>query len=65
MHSAMCVKALSNVFQLKDTPWIKIHTGITDELINTTYQRSFGAFSYHMNDESEAPSQSWKLKSKC
>ena len=53
IHSAICVKGLSEVFQPRERPWIKINKAPTNDLIDQVKQCPSGALSYYMNDEKD------------
>jgi uncharacterized Fe-S cluster protein YjdI len=44
-HSANCVKNLPQVFQPKDTPWVKINNAPSAEIIATIHKCPSGALS--------------------
>jgi uncharacterized Fe-S cluster protein YjdI len=45
IHSGNCVKNLSNVFQPKEQPWIKMENANTNEIIETVAKCPSGAIS--------------------
>lgn len=49
IHSAVCVKNLSAVFQPQTQPWIKLENATTDEVINTVKKCPSGALSFYLN----------------
>ncbi|WP_460218007.1 (4Fe-4S)-binding protein [Psychroserpens sp. MEBiC05023] len=51
IHSAICVKGLSEVFQPKERPWIKIDAATTDAIVNQVKACPSGALGYYMNGE--------------
>ena len=44
-HSANCVKNLPQVFQPKDTPWVKIENASSAEIVTTVNKCPSGALS--------------------
>jgi uncharacterized Fe-S cluster protein YjdI len=44
-HSANCVRNLSQVFQPKEKPWIKMENATSEEIINTVSKCPSGALS--------------------
>ena len=55
IHSAICVKGLSDVFQPRERPWIKINKASTNDLICQVKHCPSGSLSYYMNDEKDKP----------
>lgn len=45
IHSANCVKNLSKVFQPRESPWIKLENGSTEEIISAVAKCPSGALS--------------------
>ena len=45
IHSGNCVRNLSQVFQPKEQPWIKINGATSDEIINAVGKCPSGALS--------------------
>jgi uncharacterized Fe-S cluster protein YjdI len=45
IHSANCVKHLSNVFKPREQPWIQLNNGSTEEIKNTVNKCPSGALS--------------------
>ena len=65
IHSGNCVKGLSNVFNPKDRPWIKMYSASTDEIIQTVNNCPSGALTYKRNnDMSDKPEAVQPAKSK-
>lgn len=48
-HSANCVRGLPQVFNARETPWIKPENATTQELIEQVKKCPSGALSYFMN----------------
>lgn len=44
-HAAECVKNLSKVFKPKESPWIRIENGTTQEIVDTVAKCPSGALS--------------------
>ena len=53
IHSAICVKGLPQVFQPRDSPWIKIDSAETETIVNQVKQCPSGALSFYMNNETD------------
>lgn len=53
IHSTLCWKGLSSVFNPKQRPWIKIEGGWTDEIIAQVEKCPSGALSYFRNNPTE------------
>lgn len=51
IHSANCVKNLPQVFNPKESPWIKVENASTDEIIATVNKCPSGALSIIRNNE--------------
>jgi uncharacterized Fe-S cluster protein YjdI len=49
IHAAECVKALPNVYNPKEKPWIKVENATTEELKQQIMKCPSGALSYYMN----------------
>ena len=49
IHSGICAKGLSNVFQPQLRPWVDMEGGTTEEIINQVKQCPSGALTYSMN----------------
>ncbi|MEP1488684.1 MAG: (4Fe-4S)-binding protein [Algibacter sp.] len=49
MHSALCAKGLSAVFQPREKPWIKIDAAETDMIIGQVKKCPSRALSYYKN----------------
>lgn len=49
MHSAVCVKNNSDVFQPKEIPWIKINQSTSDKIMDTIKKCPSGALSFYQN----------------
>ena len=43
IHSANCVRNLSNVFQPRQVPWIKMENASSEEIVNTVQKCPSGA----------------------
>lgn len=54
IHSTNCVKALPQVYNPEERPWIKPENATTEALLEQLKTCPSGALSYHMNDGSEA-----------
>jgi uncharacterized Fe-S cluster protein YjdI len=55
-HSAICWRGengLSEVFNPKQTPWIKIDGASSERIINQVKQCPSGALSFYLNSEQE------------
>ena len=48
-HAAECVKALPQVYNPMERPWIKIENATTEQLKNQINKCPSGALSYYMN----------------
>ena len=62
IHSAICAKGLSQVFQPRERPWIKIDAASTDAIINQVKQCPSGALRYYMNAEDDKTSEALETK---
>jgi len=51
IHSGNCVRGLSQVFQPKEKPWIKIDEASSEEIMKTIDKCPSGALSYYKNSE--------------
>lgn len=51
IHSAKCVQGLSEVFNVKARPWIKIDGAPSDRIIQQVDQCPSGALSYFRNEK--------------
>ena len=49
IHSGICVKNNPEVFQPKNSPWIKLENSTTEKLIETINKCPSGALSYYSN----------------
>lgn len=49
IHSGNCVRNSPEVFQPKETPWIKIDASSSDKIIETVKKCPSGALSYYKN----------------
>ncbi|PZU82802.1 MAG: (4Fe-4S)-binding protein [Chryseobacterium sp.] len=49
IHSGICVKSLSKVYNPKDRPWIKSENATTEELKDQLSKCPSGALSYKIN----------------
>ena len=50
-HSANCVKGLSSVFKLKESPWITPEGSTTEKIIEQVKKCPSGALSFYLNSE--------------
>lgn len=50
IHSANCVKNLPQVFNTKESPWIKVNNATTAEIIDTVGKCPSGALSFYINN---------------
>ena len=57
IHSGNCVRGLSQVFNPKARPWIKIHSATTDELIKTINNCPSGALTFIRRDDMSEKAQ--------
>jgi len=56
IHSAICFKGLSEVFDPKKRPWITPEGSTTEKIIEQVKKCPSGALSYHLNsDAGQAP----------
>ncbi len=62
IHSAICVKGLSEVFQPNERPWIKIDAANTDALVNQVKACPSGALSFYMNADTDNTAQHLETK---
>ena len=62
IHSGECVKALPNVYNPNEKPWIKIDKASTEELKAQIMKCPSGALSYYMNDENNKESETMETK---
>ncbi len=62
IHSAICAKGLSEVFQPRERPWIKVDAASTDVIINQVKQCPSGALRYYMNDEGDKTAETLETK---
>ncbi len=51
IHSGVCLKALPNVFNLKQKPWVNMEADSTDKIIDVVKKCPSGALSYYKNKE--------------
>ena len=58
IHAAECVKALPEVYNPKEKPWLKIENATSEELKNQIKKCPSGALNYYVNGEKDL-----KLKS--
>ena len=49
-HSANCVRNNPDVFQPKESPWIKIDGSSTEKIIETVQKCPSGALTFHKNE---------------
>ena len=49
VHAAECIKALPQVYNPKEKPWLKIENATTEEFKNQINKCPSGALSYYMN----------------
>jgi uncharacterized Fe-S cluster protein YjdI len=57
IHSALCFKELSNVFDPRRRPWIDLSQAETAQIIEQVKKCPSGALSYHMNDAANPEAQ--------
>ena len=50
IHSGICARELSSVFQPRETPWIKIDAASQETIINQVKKCPSGALTYKMNN---------------
>lgn len=62
IHSGICAKGLSEVFQPRERPWIKIDAASTEAIINQVKQCPSGALRYYMNAEGDKTSETLETK---
>ncbi|MEH6537902.1 MAG: (4Fe-4S)-binding protein [Psychroserpens sp.] len=62
IHSAICVNGLSDVFQPKERPWIKIDAASTEALVKQVKACPSGALGYYMNGEGNEEAESLETK---
>lgn len=55
IHAAECVKALPQVYNPKEKPWIKAENATTSELVAQIKRCPSGALSFKMNEDNESP----------
>lgn len=51
IHSGNCVRALPNVYNPKEKPWIKIENASSEALIKQVSLCPSGALTFYMNQE--------------
>jgi len=51
IHSANCVKNLSEVFKPKEKPWIRVENASSEEIMNAVDKCPSGALSYRKNEK--------------
>jgi uncharacterized Fe-S cluster protein YjdI len=56
IHSTLCWKGLTEVFNPREKPWVKINGATTERIIEQVRQCPSGALSYFLNKEA-APEQ--------
>lgn len=49
MHSGNCVRGLPEVFNTKETPWIKVQNSTTEKIIDQVKECPSGALSFYLN----------------
>jgi uncharacterized Fe-S cluster protein YjdI len=57
IHSALCFKELSSVFDPRRRPWIDLSQAETAQIIEQVKKCPSGALSYHMNDATNQEAQ--------
>ncbi len=57
IHSGICVRGLSSVFDVKKRPWINIEGADTDAIIAQVKKCPSGALSYFMNKEENSTTE--------
>jgi uncharacterized Fe-S cluster protein YjdI len=57
IHSAVCFKELSNVFDPRRRPWIDLSQAETEQIIAQVKKCPSGALSYYMNDAANQEAQ--------
>lgn len=62
IHAGACVKALPNVYNPKEKPWIKIENASTEELKAQIMKCPSGALSYYMNNADDKASETLETK---
>ena len=62
IHSGLCVKALPEVYQPEEKPWIKVDATSTNELKAQVGTCPSGALSYYMNDEKDREAEILETK---
>jgi len=62
IHAAECVKALPNVYNPNENPWIKVENGTTEELQAQIKKCPSGALSYYMNESNNQEEASLETK---
>ena len=51
IHSAICFKGMSEVFDPRKRPWITLENSATDEIVTQIKKCPSGALSYVMNSD--------------
>lgn len=62
IHSGECVKALPEVYNPNETPWINIKNASTEELKAQIMKCPSGALSYYMNDDNNREAETLETK---
>jgi uncharacterized Fe-S cluster protein YjdI len=53
IHSTLCWKGLSDVFNPRERPWIKMDASTTDRIIEQVRKCPSGALSYYLNKDEQ------------
>lgn len=62
IHSGICVKGLGDVFNPKETPWIKIDAATTSAIVKQVKACPSGALGYKMNGENNKETETLNTK---
>jgi len=62
IHAGECVKALPQVYNPRERPWIKIENASTEELKAQVAKCPSGALSYYMNGEENQEAEEMETK---
>lgn len=57
IHSGICVRGLSSVFDVKKRPWVNIEGADTDAIVAQVKKCPSGALSYFMNKEENSTTE--------
>jgi uncharacterized Fe-S cluster protein YjdI/CDGSH-type Zn-finger protein len=56
IHTGICLRSLSEVFDVRETPWVNVEAATTDEIVATIEKCPSGALSYtRTNGPGETP----------